>query len=162
MDLVELRAAEQVEAFNAQRGERTRPDLFAAELEGKVLVDVTNPIGPGLKLTHGHTDSGAEQVQRWAPTARVVKAFHSTGVENMANPRYDGSAALMLVCGVDEAAVAVTIALASELGFDALPFGPLDNARLLEPMAMVWIQLALVRGHGRDIALGLLRRTPSP
>jgi len=37
-----------------------------------VLIGATNPIGPGMVLTHGTTDSGAEQVARWAPGARVL------------------------------------------------------------------------------------------
>lgn len=125
---------------------------------GRPLFDATNPIGPGLALTHGHTDSGGEQVQRWAPTARVVKVFHSTGVENMADPRYPAGAALMLACGDDPAAVALGVDLARDLGFDAQPFGPLAGARLLEPLALVWIRLAMVHGQGRGFALGLLRR----
>lgn len=125
---------------------------------GRPLFDVTNPIGPGLTLTHGHGDSGAEQVQRWAPSARVVKVFNQTGVETMADPRFPQGSALMLACGDDEAAVGLAVELARQLGFDAHPFGRLSAARLLEPLALVWIRLAMVHGHGRGVALGLLRR----
>ncbi|MCA9537404.1 MAG: NAD(P)-binding domain-containing protein [Myxococcales bacterium] len=130
----------------------------AGDFGGKPLLDCTNPIGPGLTLTHGHTDSGAEQVQRWAKSAKVVKVFNSTGVENMANPLYGTTPAAMFVCGDDENASQVALQLAGDLGFDALHCGPLLRARLLEPLALLWIDLALVRGHGRDIALALLRR----
>lgn len=125
---------------------------------GRPLLDATNPIGPGLTLTHGHTDSGGEAVQRWAPTARVVKVFHSTGMENMADPRYGDQASMMLAAGDDPDAVALAVGLASDLGFDAHAFGALASARLLEPMALVWIRLAMVHGHGRGFAFGLLRR----
>lgn len=125
---------------------------------GRPLLDVTNPVGPGLALTLGHTDSGGEQVQRWAPTARVVKVFNTTGMENMADPRYPAGAAMMLACGDDAQAVDLALGLARDLGFDAHPFGALANARLLEPLALVWIRLAMVHGHGRSFALGLLRR----
>lgn len=125
---------------------------------GRPLLDVTNPIGPGLTLTHGHTDSGGEQVQRWAPTARVVKVFNTTGMENMAQPRYPAGAAMMLACGDDAAAVELALGLARDLGFDAHGFGGLTSARLLEPLALVWIRLALVHGQGRDFAFGMLRR----
>jgi predicted dinucleotide-binding enzyme len=125
---------------------------------GRPLLDATNPIGPGLSLTHGHTDSGGEQVQRWAPSARVVKVFNSTGRENMAAPRYGDAGAMMLACGDDAEAVAVALQLARDLGFEAHSFGPLKGARLLEPLALVWIRLAMVEGHGRDFALGMLRR----
>ena len=125
---------------------------------GKPLLDCTNPIGPGLTLTHGHTDSGGEQVQRWAPTARVVKVFNTTGMENMADPRYGAQRALMLACSDDDAARDVALRLAEDIGFEAIGFGPLSNARLLEPVAMTWIQLALRYGQGRSFAVGLLRR----
>lgn len=128
------------------------------DFRGIPLLDATNPIGPGFALTHGHTDSGGEQVQRWAPSARVVKVFNSTGMENMANPRYPAGAALMLACGDDARAVELALGLARDLGFEAHAFGALSSARLLEPYAMVWIRLALVHGHGRDFALGMLRR----
>ncbi|HND31360.1 MAG TPA: NAD(P)-binding domain-containing protein [Myxococcota bacterium] len=130
----------------------------AGDLGNRPLLDVTNPLGPGMVLTHGHTDSGAEQVQRWAPTGRVVKVFNTTGMENMADPHFGDHRALMLACGDDEGAVTIALSLATDLGFEALPFGPLRNARLLEPLGRAWIELALVRGAGRGVAFGLLRR----
>lgn len=125
---------------------------------GRPLLDATNPIGPGFVLTHGHTDSGGEQVQRWAPTARVVKVFHTTGMENLADPRYPGGASVMLACGNDAAAVDLALGLARDLGFDAHAFGPLASARLTEPFALVWIRLAMAHGLGRGFAFGVLRR----
>ncbi len=125
---------------------------------GRPLLDATNPIGPGMVLTHGHDDSGGEQVQRWAPTARVVKVFHTTGMENMAQPAYPGGSTMMLACGDDPEAVQLAVGLAKDLGFDAHPFGKLAEARYLEPMAMVWIRLAMVHGWGRGFAFGVLRR----
>lgn len=130
----------------------------AGDFEGKPLIDATNPIGPGLTLVHGHTSSGAEQVAAWAKSARVVKAFNTTGFENMGDPRYRELRAVMFVCGDDDEACAVALSLAKDLGFDAVRAGKLDRARLLEPLAVLWIQLAMGLGHGRDIAFGLLRR----
>lgn len=130
----------------------------AGDLAGKTLVDATNPIGPGFALTHGHTDSGGEQVARWAKNAKVVKAFNTTGYENMANPVYGDRRVVMPVCGDDDASCELVATLAADIGFEALRVGGLSQARLLEPMAMVWIRLALVQGYGRDIAFGLLRR----
>jgi predicted dinucleotide-binding enzyme len=64
----------------------------------------------------------------------------------------------MLYCGDDAPAKAVAAQLAADLGFEPLDLGPLAEARLLEPTAMVWIKLAIVRKQGRGIAFGLLRR----
>ena len=130
----------------------------AGDFENKPLLDATNPIGPGFVLTHGLTSSGAEQVSRWAKNARVVKAFNSTGLENMANPSYGEARAAMFVCGDDDHACAIACDLASCLGFEAIRVGTLSKARVLEPVAMLWIQLALEKGNGRNIAFGVLRR----
>jgi 8-hydroxy-5-deazaflavin:NADPH oxidoreductase len=50
------------------------------------------------------------------------------------------------------------MALVGELGFDVIDAGPLRNARLLEAHAMLWIDLALVRGLGRDFAFARVKR----
>ena len=132
----------------------------ADALGGKILVDATNPLGGGVGegLAVGHTTSGAEQVAGWAPGARVVKAFNTTGWPNMKDPDYAGQPATMLVCGEDEGANRVVADLATSIGFEAIDAGPLRIARLLEPLAMLWIHLALVRGMGTGIAFRLLRR----
>jgi predicted dinucleotide-binding enzyme len=63
----------------------------------------------------------------------------------------------MFYCGDDAGAKQVAAALASDLGFDPVDAGPLTSARLLEPLAMLWISLA-IRGQGREIAFRLMRR----
>lgn len=128
------------------------------DIGGRPLLDATNPIGPGLALAAGDGGSGGELVQAWAPTARVVKIFNTTGVENMASPMYGDQAATMFYCGDDEPACAVAAKLATDLGFDAVSAGPLRNARLLEPLALLWINLAMAQIAGRGIAFKLLRR----
>jgi predicted dinucleotide-binding enzyme len=116
-------------------------------------------LNPGLQgLALGHTTSAAEAIAQWAQGARVVKAFNSTGANNMLDPNYGGQAASMLICGDDAAAKKVVLDLASELGFDAIDAGALSTARDLEPLAMLWIRLAYVQGLGRNIAFKLLRR----
>lgn len=128
------------------------------DLTGKILIDATNPIGPGFQLAVGKDSSGAELVQQWAPTARVVKAFNSTGAENMRNPRYGGEPTTMFICGDDASAKAVTQTLAEALGFAVADTGGLITARYLEPLAMVWIHLAIVQKQGREIAFKLVQR----
>ena len=128
------------------------------DLRGKIVVDCTNPIAPGLQLAMGTTTSGGEQVADWAKGARVVKAFNSTGWENMADPLYQGEPTLMLICGDDEQAKAAVSQLTEALGFAAVDLGPLSAARLLEPFALVWIRLAVVQGLGRDFSFKLVKR----
>ncbi len=63
----------------------------------------------------------------------------------------------MFVGGDDAAGKPVVMNLVSDLGFQAIDAGPLSSARLLEPLAMLWIELALKRGHSRDFAFAVVR-----
>lgn len=128
------------------------------DLGGRVLVDATNPIGPGLSPALGPDTSGAEEIQAVAHGARVVKAFNTTGAEIMAEPVLGGRRAAMFLCGDDAAARDAVARLAADLGFEPVHAGPLRNARLLEPLARLWITLAMPLGMGRGIAFALLRR----
>jgi len=77
-------------------------------LAGKVLIDATNPLvcTPGTPPSRalGHTDSGGEQVQRWVPQVRVVKAFNTVGHAHFFKPRFPGGPPDMFICGNDSAA----------------------------------------------------------
>jgi len=130
----------------------------AGDLTGKILVDCTNPLAPDLSgLSIGHTTSAAEELARWAPGARVVKAFNTIGAQRMLNPQFGSQAASLFICGDDEAAKSVVTKLTEETGFEVIDAGPLSNARLLEPLAMLWIYLAYKQGLGPNIAFKLLR-----
>ena len=130
-----------------------------ADWGGRILVDATNPLAPGLAgLSVGTTTSGAEQVAAAARGARVVKAFNTTGAENMADSRYPDGAVFMPVCGDDAEARSRVIALAALIGFDAVDCGDLKSARYLEPFAMTWIHMAIKLGHGRSFAFARLKR----
>lgn len=135
---------------------------LAAELSdwgGRILVDATNPIAPGLAgLSVGTDDSGAEAIARAARGARVVKAFNTTGWENMRDPRIADGRVCMPVCGDDAEARGAVLALAAALDFDALDCGDLKAARYLEPFAMTWIHLAFKCGLGRGFGFAVLRR----
>jgi predicted dinucleotide-binding enzyme len=131
----------------------------AGDLAGKVLFDATNPLAPNLSgLTHGFDTSAAEQIASWAPGARVVKIFNTTGANNMANPDFHGTAATMFYCGDDAGAKSTAHQLAADLGFDPVDAGNLEQARLLEPLALLWIRLAYLQGMGREIAFKLMKR----
>jgi 8-hydroxy-5-deazaflavin:NADPH oxidoreductase len=125
----------------------------------KILVDATNPLAPGLAgLSLGTTTSGAEQIAAAAHGARVVKAFNTTGAENMADSAYAGGRVFMPVCGDDAGARARVLALATLIGFDAVDCGELQAARYLEPFAMTWIHLAFRMGQGRRFAFARITR----
>ena len=131
------------------------------DLAGKIILDATNPLtrGPdGIGLAIGHSTSAGEKVQEWAKGASVFKTLNTTGFGNMANPVYGGVKSVMFVAGDDVANKPKVINLVGDLGFEVIDAGPLRNARLLEAHAMLWIDLALARGQGRDFAFGILRR----
>ena len=87
-----------------------------------------------------------------------MKVFNTTGANNMGNPRYPEGPATMLYCGDDASAKEAARRLAADLGFDPVDAGPLQQARLLEAFAMLWISLAYAQGLGREIAFRLMRR----
>ncbi len=129
------------------------------DLTGKVLIDATNPVLPGLTgLELGTTTSAAEQVAGWAYGAKVVKAFNTVGYNIMANAAFGADRPVMFYCGNDAAAKRTIKPLVEELGFEAVDAGALTQARLLEPFALLWISLAYAQGLGREIGFKLLRR----
>ena len=132
----------------------------AADWSGKIVIDCTNPLRPdGKWLEDGYQISGAERVAAWAEGASVFKTLNHTGYNNMANPIYPNGRTVMFVCGDDQAAMPTVLQLVAELGFDTVDAGGLKVARLLEPLAMLWIRLATAQGLGPEIAFALLRRT---
>lgn len=121
----------------------------AGKLSGKVVIDAVNPLLPDLSgLEVGTTSSAAEMIAGWAPGARVVKAFNTVGYGVMADPVVAGQKAVMFYCGDDATAKGMVGQLATELGFSAMDAGPLTQARLLEPFALLWISLAMKQGFG--------------
>jgi predicted dinucleotide-binding enzyme len=128
-------------------------------LAGKIVIDCTNPLGmgpDGLQLVLGFNTSAGEQVASWAPDAFVFKTLNTTGAGNMASAADYPIKPLMLVAGDDAGRKPVVMELVGKLGFEAVDAGPLKNARLLEPLAMVWIDQAMKRGRGRDFAFALV------
>ncbi len=133
----------------------------AGGFAGKVLIDATNPLGmgeTGLGLTMGFDTSGAERIAAMAPKARLFKAFNQTGFENMRDSRSYPQRPVMFVAGDDAAAKPTVLRLVTDAGFDAIDAGGLRAARLLEPFAMLWIELARKGGIGSDFTFTLQRK----
>ena len=131
----------------------------AGDLSGKIVIDATNPLLPNLSgLAVGCNDSAAERIARSAPGAKVVKAFNTVGFNIMENPNFESGPVVMFYCGDDSGAKQKVAGLISELGFNAVDAGPLTQARVLEPFALLWVSLAYQAGQGRDIAFEFLRR----
>lgn len=131
-------------------------------LAGKVLIDTTNPLdfskGMPPTLAVGTTDSAGEQIQRHAPSSRVVKCFNIIGNPHMVKPSFPDGQPDMFICGDDEDAKKTVTDLCKELGWrGTVDIGGIVGARYLEPMAMVWISYYFKTGSGLH-ALSLLRK----
>jgi 8-hydroxy-5-deazaflavin:NADPH oxidoreductase len=113
-------------------------------LEGKVLIDTTNPLdfskGMPPRLAVGHTDSGGEQIQRAAPGARVVKAFNIVGNSSMFRPEFPGGPPDMLICGNDAEAKRKVTTILNDFGWPVVvDFGGIESSRYLEPLCITWV-----------------------
>ncbi len=131
------------------------------DVSGKIIIDCTNPFkmkGGKLGLSLSFDTSAAEKVADTVIGAKVVKCFNQTGFDNMANPLYDNGKAVQFVCGDDKEAREIVRKLAESIGFDAVDAGDLKTARLLEPLAALWIQMAFTTDLSRNFAFSLLRR----
>ena len=106
----------------------------------------------------GFDSSGAKQIATLAPQAKVFKAFNQTGFETMADARPYAARPIMFVAGDDDAAKSTVLDLVTDAGFEAVDAGGLRAARLLEPLAMLWIELARKRGLGPDFTFALQRK----
>ncbi|MFF7242206.1 NAD(P)-binding domain-containing protein [Streptomyces collinus] len=124
-------------------------DDVQVALVGKIVIDAINPLAADfMSLTVGHTTSASEQVAARLPHSKVVKAFNTILAPNFATPQLGDKRLMLPIAGDDPAAKAIVLELGKQLGFDAVDSGVLSNARYLEPMAELLIQLAFGQGMG--------------
>lgn len=129
-------------------------------MQGKVILDATNPLkyeNGALSLAVGWSDSGGEMVQRWLPDARVVKVFNIVGANTMTAPQLEQGTADMFIAGDDAEAKATVTKLLHEFGWGVVDAGDLSKARLLEPLALLWIDYARAN-QSRTHAFKLLKK----
>ncbi|MFT3830274.1 MAG: NAD(P)-binding domain-containing protein [Opitutaceae bacterium] len=124
---------------------------------GKIVVDATNALDGGMNLAMGFSTSGAEELQKKLPGARVVKAFNSVFAQQMETGKVGATALSVFVAGDDAPARQAVAALATDLGFEPVDAGPLKNARLVEPLGYLNIQLGYILGLGTQIGFKLVR-----
>lgn len=137
-------------------------DDLGDAVQGKTVVDVTNALDADMSLALGFTTSGAEELQRKVPGARVVKAFNTQFAQHMDSGRLGDQRLTVFVAGDDAGAKSDVTELATAIGFESVDAGPLANARLLEPLGYLNIQLGYVLGLGTQIGLKLVRESSTP
>ncbi|MBC3759401.1 NADPH-dependent F420 reductase [Hyunsoonleella sp. SJ7] len=134
--------------------------LKLLDFKGKILVDCTNPVGPGISHGLKSTISGAEKVQELAPSAKVIKAFTIYGFENFKNSEYPNYNVkpVMLVAGNDSTSKSKLKPLVNDLGFQMKDTGNLDQALHLEHMTLLWVKMVRRDGHRPNFVWGYLER----
>jgi 8-hydroxy-5-deazaflavin:NADPH oxidoreductase len=116
----------------------------AASLDGKVVIDTTNPISEEppqdgvLRYFTPANTSLMESLQEAFPRARLVKAFNSVGSALMVNPVLPGGRATMFYCGNDQAAKTLVARLLDQFGWEPADMGTAVAARAIEPLCQLW------------------------
>jgi predicted dinucleotide-binding enzyme len=127
-------------------------------LKGKIVVDVTNVLNQNWELALGFATSGAEELAKQIPGAKVLKAFNTVFAANQSKGRIDGEALTLFVAGDDAGAKKTLMDLGRKIGFDPVDAGPLKSARYLEPMGVMIIGMAFgAQKMGAGIGYKLVR-----
>ena len=124
--------------------------IDAQAFAGKVVMDVTNPlevVDGAVRLSVGFDDSLGEQIQRAIPNAHVVKVFNTVGHQLMIDPQLPGGPPDMFIAGNHDGAKEKVAGFVEDFGWNCTDMGDMTNARLLEPMCMVWVTYGRVTGQ---------------
>lgn len=130
------------------------------DLSGKIVWDNTNAVSPDLSaMLIGTTTSVGEEVQTRFPGARVVKCI-PTFAELLAadDPTVNGLPVTAYLAGDDAAAKAAVSTLLTDLPATPVDVGGLTASRLIEPMMLLLVQLAYLRGLGPAISFNLVQQ----
>lgn len=118
---------------------------YGAQLEGKVVVDVTNPVDFATfdSLTVPADSSAAAELQAKLPGVKVVKAFNTLFAGVLAAGQVGGDVpAVVLVAGDDESAKSALIELVTAGGVKGVDAGSLKRAREMEAVGFLQMTLA--------------------
>jgi predicted dinucleotide-binding enzyme len=126
------------------------------DLSGKVIVTCSLPMNEdNTELAVALTSSGAEELARMVPKARVVAAFQTVPSEvlfSVYEAKGKASRPSLVYCGDDEIGKGVVAELIRDVGFDPVDAGPLRIARYTEPFALLVAQLAYEGEGGPELA----------
>ncbi|WP_248804353.1 NADPH-dependent F420 reductase [Pseudomonas sp. MWU13-2100] len=124
---------------------------FGKALDGKVIIDITNPVAPDLSgLVTPHGSSGAQEIAKGAPaSAHVVKAFNTLFGHVLAK----GGRLDAFIAADDAHAKARVSTFLESLGLRPLDVGGLQMAQTLEALGLMMIGLAKNSAGSWDIAM---------
>ncbi|HEV2749902.1 MAG TPA: NADPH-dependent F420 reductase [Gemmatimonadales bacterium] len=128
----------------------------AGDLSGKIIVTCSLPMNANdTDLVIAHTSSGAEELAKKVPKARVVAAFGTVPSEvlfDVFEARRKKTRPSLLYCGDDTKSKAIAAELIRDVGFDPVDAGPLRIARYTEPFTLLIAQLAYEGDAGPELA----------
>ena len=128
----------------------------AGDVSGKVIVTCSLPMNADdTGLVIAHTSSGAEQLVKKVPKARIVSAFNTVPSEvlfGVFEARRKASKPSLVYCGNDAKSKKIAAQLIRDVGFDPVDAGPLRIARYTEPFALLVAQLAYEGDGGPELA----------
>jgi predicted dinucleotide-binding enzyme len=128
----------------------------AGDLSRTVIVTCSLPMNDdNTELVVAHTSSGAEELAKMIPKARVVAAFTTVPSEvlfGVYEARRKATRPSLVYCGDDESGKTVAAELIRDVGFDPVDAGPLRIARYVEPFALLVAQLAYEGKGGPELA----------
>lgn len=116
---------------------------LASDLDGKVVVDVSNRMNPDDPAEPIDGTSAAEQLQAKLGGTPVIKAFNTAFAARQENPDVNGTPADGFVAGDDPEAKPKVLELVGSMGFRPIDVGPLGMARALEAMGNLNIMLQI-------------------
>lgn len=130
---------------------------FGDTLDGRILVDITNPFAPDLSgLVTPDGSSGAQETAKAAPTGtRIVKGFNTVFADILATPPDADRPLDVFLAGDDAEAKAKVSAFADSMGFRPLDAGPLSMARALEYAGLLELNLKIRGLEQADFVLGI-------
>jgi predicted dinucleotide-binding enzyme len=129
-------------------------ERYRDQLDGKVLVDITNPIDvDAFEPVEPGAGSPAQEPGARAPGARVVKAFNTTFAGTLVDGQVAGQPLDVLIASDDDAAKQVVSQIVSDGGLRPVDAGPLRRARELEAMGYLHmaVQGPLGTGYGSAV-----------
>ena len=128
----------------------------AGDLSGKVIVSCSLPMNANnTELVVAHTSSGAEELAKMIPKARVVSAFNTVPSEvlfDVYEAKRKAARPSLVYCGDDKSGKGVAAELIRDVGFDPADAGPLRIARYAEPFGLLVAQLAYEGNGGPELA----------
>src|ERR671919_273558 len=128
----------------------------AGDVSGKVIVTCSLPMNADdTGLVIAHTSSGAEELAKRVPKARVVSAFGTVPSEvlfGVFEARRKKVRPSLVYCGDDARSKKIAAELIRDVGFDPVDAGPLRMARYTEPFTLLIAQLAYEGHEGPELA----------